>query len=937
MTLFELHDGLLARPRARAAVSPVQRDRVLAAVRAQTGQVLGRRLVPLTWTTTRHGRFLTALDATGRVVTVGVLEVLDAAGLLEAMVRRCAARTMGRDELAGACPGGEAELRRAWGRIRGPGPGGLAGGHMSVGAGLVILTLRLEEEVLSSAVLMKDLDVEVLIIDIHDFGGADDALVVNVEPLTDRLVEAAGAAGPPDDSGPITSPGSAQEPAEGASGRAGGGPEQSEQVAAPVAAGATGAVTALTPVTPACAVSSDEAGPGAVSAHSADQAPPGSFGAGDFELHSGQRGGDWDGDSADARADETAPEGVSGIVSPAGVVTWVGATGPDPAVAPPGDGDARDAEGRDEPIALLCPAPDERVGVLVAAPDEEVADAPAASAVWSWSPPEAASAGSAGSAASAADAPAEEEPGESAASQDEPILPVGDAGAVSAGSAPIGQEGSDLRHLPPVCDDMAAAASGEDGPSVTAGVPAAPSADESDHSGRLDGPVAPGVPSPAEPVGPEGRPASRASADSPAESMGEDTADSDVAPWPPSLQPGTAGAEDWEAPSGPAGPGGEDTEPEGLPIGAPSSDEPAPFRGGEDEAWGRRWSRAASAQTPALTPRDLPTEPGSWARRLDLPPAPPSAPSPDAMVRSASCGALGGGSSFRPTLVAYAGQAALAERETPGPLTDADLYSTGYGWGGTATSPAPRGPYRDEDPDEDPDDDDDRHEARRSGHRALGRAEGLTVIRQSQEPLPPQEADPIGVAEEFAPSSAPPVLEAVGSAAQAPHETQETGEDWLALPDWLDNPAPGRSSTLAPAPGAEAPGRRAASPEAAGPLADELTSSRTRAQHRSSAPLLAALPVVARGEPSARALRELAERIGRPTPFVWRSLRRRIHHEAVLEVDGAFTLSDGRVFTDPSDAADAAQGTDGTDGWRVWRLGHFGPSLGDLLNESATE
>lgn len=101
--------------------------------------------------------------------------------------------------------------------------------------------------------------------------------------------------------------------------------------------------------------------------------------------------------------------------------------------------------------------------------------------------------------------------------------------------------------------------------------------------------------------------------------------------------------------------------------------------------------------------------------------------------------------------------------------------------------------------------------------------------------------------------------------------------------------------------------------------------------HRSSAPVLGAAPTVAAGQASAQALAEVAAAVATPAPLVWRSLRRGINHEAVLEAEGRIRLADGRVFTDPSLAANTVQHTQDVDGWRVWRLGPGGPSLGSLL------
>lgn len=107
--------------------------------------------------------------------------------------------------------------------------------------------------------------------------------------------------------------------------------------------------------------------------------------------------------------------------------------------------------------------------------------------------------------------------------------------------------------------------------------------------------------------------------------------------------------------------------------------------------------------------------------------------------------------------------------------------------------------------------------------------------------------------------------------------------------------------------------------------------------HRSSAPVLGAQPTVAAGQASAHALAAVASVVATPAPLVWRSLRRGIKHEAVLEAEGRIRLADGRVFTDPSLAANTVQHTQDVDGWRVWRVGQGGPSLGSLLAAGAPQ
>lgn len=92
----------------------------------------------------------------------------------------------------------------------------------------------------------------------------------------------------------------------------------------------------------------------------------------------------------------------------------------------------------------------------------------------------------------------------------------------------------------------------------------------------------------------------------------------------------------------------------------------------------------------------------------------------------------------------------------------------------------------------------------------------------------------------------------------------------------------------------------------------------------------AAASVIPAGDGRGASLADVVAVVDTPAVLLWRSLRRGIHTEAVLEATGHLVLEDGRVFTDPSAAADAVAGGS-HDGWRVWRLGGDGRSLGELL------
>ncbi|WP_067782191.1 hypothetical protein [Actinomyces vulturis] len=84
---------------------------------------------------------------------------------------------------------------------------------------------------------------------------------------------------------------------------------------------------------------------------------------------------------------------------------------------------------------------------------------------------------------------------------------------------------------------------------------------------------------------------------------------------------------------------------------------------------------------------------------------------------------------------------------------------------------------------------------------------------------------------------------------------------------------------------------------------------------------------------SEEALAKVAHALGTVTEVVWQSLRRGIFHVATIDTYGVMTLSDGRTFTDPTEAACHAQGVDDIDGWHVWRFGPHGPTLRQAWEE----
>lgn len=80
------------------------------------------------------------------------------------------------------------------------------------------------------------------------------------------------------------------------------------------------------------------------------------------------------------------------------------------------------------------------------------------------------------------------------------------------------------------------------------------------------------------------------------------------------------------------------------------------------------------------------------------------------------------------------------------------------------------------------------------------------------------------------------------------------------------------------------------------------------------------------------ALKQLASRLGEPTPLLWVRHRRNERFEVTLHPDGVIELPDGRRFMSPDVAATIVSGAEHTvDGWGAWRVGEeTGPTLRDL-------
>ncbi|QDB80366.1 hypothetical protein FE251_13990 [Georgenia wutianyii] len=124
MPLFEFDAGQLVRAQVGHAVHDPVGPAVLEAVRAQILDILGLPVFPVTWQDDDGSPRLTAMDPSGNVVSIAVLERLDASALVAALGR--AGTQRGWIEIAQSYPRGLAAFRRDWNAFRESQPVGTA-------------------------------------------------------------------------------------------------------------------------------------------------------------------------------------------------------------------------------------------------------------------------------------------------------------------------------------------------------------------------------------------------------------------------------------------------------------------------------------------------------------------------------------------------------------------------------------------------------------------------------------------------------------------------------------------------------------------------------------------------------------------------------------------------------------------------------------------
>ncbi|MDO5729651.1 MAG: hypothetical protein Q4P71_08520 [Actinomycetaceae bacterium] len=126
MPLFEFDDGRLIPAQFGRSVSDGLSADMLASIREQVLEIVGRPLFPITWQDAAPlgsgmdggAPRLTALDASGQVVSVEVLEALTPATMIDSLSRLADTAALGWNDLAAAYPNGIHGFRIGWAEFR---------------------------------------------------------------------------------------------------------------------------------------------------------------------------------------------------------------------------------------------------------------------------------------------------------------------------------------------------------------------------------------------------------------------------------------------------------------------------------------------------------------------------------------------------------------------------------------------------------------------------------------------------------------------------------------------------------------------------------------------------------------------------------------------------------------------------------------------------
>lgn len=185
MAMYELDGNHLLPVRLGRSADAITLSHSLVAIQRQIVDVLRRPLFPLSWEELETGASLTALDATGQVVVVEVLERVDSTGLLAAMSRLTQAATAGRREIASRYAGGLGAFSQDWNEFREAMPA-----QVEAGPRLTILSASLEPDVVGGLGVLASSGLEIHEVDVRIVD--ESRIVVVVEKVSGMDVAAGG-------------------------------------------------------------------------------------------------------------------------------------------------------------------------------------------------------------------------------------------------------------------------------------------------------------------------------------------------------------------------------------------------------------------------------------------------------------------------------------------------------------------------------------------------------------------------------------------------------------------------------------------------------------------------------------------------------------------------------------------------------------------------
>ena len=295
MAMYELDGNHLLPVRLGRSADAITLSHSLAAIQRQIVDVLRRPLFPLSWEELETGASLTALDATGQVVVVEVLERVDSTGLLAAMSRLTQAATAGRREIASRYAGGLGAFSQDWNEFREAMPA-----QVEAGPRLTILSASLEPDVVGGLGVLASSGLEIHEVDVRIVD--ESRIVVVVEKISGMDVAAGGpllvaraprpalagsassgsngsrgmdAAEQAEHMSPVTGPIEIVMPSEPVTAPEAGGVDEEASAAIPAGAfAATGAADALSELFEPVAVTAEQPQVHALSAQGADEPSP---------------------------------------------------------------------------------------------------------------------------------------------------------------------------------------------------------------------------------------------------------------------------------------------------------------------------------------------------------------------------------------------------------------------------------------------------------------------------------------------------------------------------------------------------------------------------------------------------------------------------------------------------------------------------------------